>query len=243
MGGARDAAVYRQHFGHLGVYSQKYPVRMLPVSQQEKRWWYFLASVYLAGAVGFATLGDWFWRLSWFSLLLSVVVLAWQLPAAERSRLAPRFGLAAALGFGAELIGVNWGWLFGRYHYGAALGWKLGGVPLMIGVNWALLSYCVSQTWRVWVKNAPNWVYLVLTPAALVGFDFLMEQVCYRYDLWYFSGGVAGLKNYVDWFLVGLIITEFTGQSFRRFDQPLARWVLVFQLLFFVFLNLLNLKA
>src|SRR5210317_2015499 len=50
-------------------------------------------------------------------------------------------GLVAALvviagGFAVELIGVQTGLLFGEYAYGSALGPKLMGVPLIIGVNW-----------------------------------------------------------------------------------------------------------
>ena len=38
-----------------------------------------------------------------------------------------------------EAIGVNTGLLFGTYEYGANLGFKIFGVPLIIGVNWTVL--------------------------------------------------------------------------------------------------------
>lgn len=37
-----------------------------------------------------------------------------------------------------EVIGVATGRVFGVYRYGAVLGWKLAGVPFVIGFNWAL---------------------------------------------------------------------------------------------------------
>src|SRR5437879_3350565 len=45
------------------------------------------------------------------------------------------------LGYAAEWFGVNKQLLFGHYQYGATLGPKLSGVPLIIGLNWFLLTY------------------------------------------------------------------------------------------------------
>jgi putative membrane protein len=58
-----------------------------------------------------------------------------------------RYNIAAlafiiASGFMAEYFGVNFGYLFGDYHYGTALGPKWLGVPLIIAMNWAML--CVA---------------------------------------------------------------------------------------------------
>ena len=48
--------------------------------------------------------------------------------------------IAFLIGFVAELIGVHTGWLFGRYSYESNLGVKIAGVPILIGLNWAILS-------------------------------------------------------------------------------------------------------
>src|ERR1700754_2346566 len=44
-------------------------------------------------------------------------------------------------GYGVEWLGVNKHLLFGHYQYGQTLGFQLGNVPLIIGVNWFLLIY------------------------------------------------------------------------------------------------------
>ena len=41
----------------------------------------------------------------------------------------------------AEILGVRYGFIFGEYSYGNALGTKVMGVPLMIGVNWCILIF------------------------------------------------------------------------------------------------------
>ena len=35
-----------------------------------------------------------------------------------------------------EILGVQFGWIFGDYQYGSQLGVKVLGVPFLIGVNW-----------------------------------------------------------------------------------------------------------
>ena len=44
------------------------------------------------------------------------------------------------IGMITEILGVQYGWIFGDYQYGSQLGTKLMGVPLLIGVNWAILT-------------------------------------------------------------------------------------------------------
>ena len=50
------------------------------------------------------------------------------------------FIFAFSIGFLVEVIGVNYGIIFGNYAYGKVLGFKVLNVPLMIGVNWFFLS-------------------------------------------------------------------------------------------------------
>lgn len=76
--------------------------------------------------------------LSPYTLLLSFLILMnsyrWKSPVVWVAI------LVFLLGFTAEWVGVQKGWLFGVYHYGSNLGPKLAGVPLIIGINWAMLT-------------------------------------------------------------------------------------------------------
>ena len=53
--------------------------------------------------------------------------------------------LSTLIGFGVEVMGVSTGWPFGNYAYGNTLGPQLFEVPLLIGVNWFILSYCFGM--------------------------------------------------------------------------------------------------
>ena len=44
----------------------------------------------------------------------------------------------------SEILGVKFGIIFGNYEYGNALGYKVFGVPLLIGANWAILTISCS---------------------------------------------------------------------------------------------------
>ena len=48
--------------------------------------------------------------------------------------------LIFSIGMIAEILGVNYGLIFGKYDYGDNLGLKLLGVPLLIGLNWVVLT-------------------------------------------------------------------------------------------------------
>ena len=45
----------------------------------------------------------------------------------------------------AETIGVNFGILFGDYEYGENLGFKIFGVPFLIGINWIVLTFITGS--------------------------------------------------------------------------------------------------
>ncbi|MDC3241268.1 carotenoid biosynthesis protein [Flavobacteriaceae bacterium] len=49
--------------------------------------------------------------------------------------------LCFATGMLAEILGVQYGFIFGEYSYGKALGIKFMNVPLMIGINWCILIF------------------------------------------------------------------------------------------------------
>jgi putative membrane protein len=134
-------------------------------------------------------------------LMFGLLLLIYPLNNSKRLLLTLTFLLAGIL---VEWLGVNYGLLFGNYSYGQNLGPKIGGVPLIIGVNWALL---------VWITGAISnrvmltWPGRMLMGALLMlGLDFLMEVSAPVFDFWEFSGGKAPFSNYVGWFVVALAL-------------------------------------
>ena len=49
------------------------------------------------------------------------------------------------IGMIAEILGVNYGFIFGDYIYLDNLGMKIMGVPIMIGIQWVILTYITGS--------------------------------------------------------------------------------------------------
>lgn len=146
--------------------------------------------------------------------------------------------LAYAVGFGAELFGVQTGILFGDYAYGAVLGWKVWGTPLMIGVNWVLLGYCSGVTANTLLPKG-HWAMRGLLAAILmVGLDVLIEPVAMHYGFWDWEGDTVPLRNYLGWFLVALPLVCFFAYGHRGQLNKVAVALFIAQIVFFATLGL-----
>jgi bisanhydrobacterioruberin hydratase len=144
----------------------------------------------------------------------------------------------AVAGIAIEVVGVRTGKIFGIYSYGASLGFKAGNVPLIIGLNWFML---VMGSRFISMKLSENTLTASAIGAGLmVALDFLIEQVAPVYDFWLFEGKLAGLQNYIGWFIFSFFL-HFLGHNLRiEGKNPLAIFIFALQAAFFALLNLLN---
>lgn len=110
--------------------------------------------------------------------------------------------IAYAVGFGAELFGIQTGLLFGDYVYGPVLGPKLWGTPVMIGVNWLMLGYCAGVLGNALLNGSSFWLRGTLAALLMVGLDVMIEPVAMAYGFWSWEGDTVPLQNYVGWFAV-----------------------------------------
>jgi putative membrane protein len=167
-------------------------------------------------------------------LMLAIIVLG-------HHKLDSRFGVFILivfwLGYIAEWIGVHKGWLFGHYSYGETLGVKLSAIPVMIGVNWFILTYATGVTMQRSRLRSP--FFRILTGAALlVLLDVLIEPIAVKFDYWQWNAGSIPIKNYVCWFLIGAVML-YVFELFRFKKQDIAApALLVTQFVFFGVLNL-----
>lgn len=218
----------------------------------------FLALMYLAGVVGI----HWqvhpdFILLTPLNLFFSLVIAlyfhqSWRKGVStgqslkksefKRSKLTWFLVLSYVLGFSAELFGVQTGILFGEYAYGPVLGPKIWGTPVMIGVNWMLVSYTTGMAVNA-IGQQWSWpVRAVLGALLLVGLDLFIEPVAIAYDFWQWEGGVVPLRNYVGWFLVALPLQAFFAYHLKGQKNKVAAMLFIFQLAFFLLLFLLKVK-
>lgn len=189
----------------------------------------------LVGITGMLVLPETFRPLSPLHLLLNLAALF--LFAREFGGQTVRYMiLCFAAGFAIELFGVNTGNVFGAYHYGDALGFKIRGVPLIIGVNWLILSFC-ALTLTEKIKGSV-YVKALAGAALMTGLDVLIEQLCSGLDFWHWEIGHAPVQNYIAWFIFSFFL-QMVGQTLaieRR--HPLTGLIYALQVLFFLALLL-----
>ena len=143
-----------------------------------------------------------FFKLSYFNLLLSFGILL-----ASRVNMNKKFIgfliFSFLIGMTVEWIGVHTGLLFGNYKYGENLGLKLFEVPLVIGLNWSMLTVITAS---IVDRIKSTMIIKIVSSAALMTlFDVLMEPVAITSDFWHWKGDIP-LYNYVCWFIVSLVL-------------------------------------
>lgn len=175
-----------------------------------------------------------FLSLSPFNLLLAMTCLLASFNVS--AKLLADVVLVGLLGFAAELIGVYTGYLFGDYTYGQNLGWKWLDVPVMIAVNWAMLSYASISC--VLHLKIPVWLKAVSSAALMTGLDVLIEPVAIQSDYWHWRSGSIPLYNYLCWFLVAFPLHFYLIKRRTPEQNPVAIGLFVVLAVFFGVLNL-----
>ena len=116
----------------------------------------------------------------------------------------PMVLLGFLTGMITEILGVQRGWIFGDYKYGNALGYKILGVPMLIGVNWALLTIITAAIAQQFYENL--FMRIVIGVGLMIFLDLLIEPIAPVLDFWAFEGGNAPLQNYIGWTAVAIFL-------------------------------------
>jgi len=193
---------------------------------------FIIAIFYIVGIIGMAVpaVRPFFQILTPFHLILSTVILL--LFHKEWSTNFYIFSfLAFTIGFGAEVVGVQTGLIFGDYTYGTVLGPKLLGVPLMIGVNWFLLVYVTGALLQEYVSN--DILAAIIAALLMVFLDFLIEPVAIALDFWTWHSDDVPLSNYLGWFAVAFLIQLIYRKLKFSKDNPIAKFLLICLVVFF----------
>ena len=195
----------------------------------------FLIITHAAGVIGLLSparpLFQWFTP---FHLLLTVSLLLY-FHRDWRSSFWLFAGVVMLIGYWIEVLGVHTSLIFGSYAYDTTLGTKVLQVPLMIAVNWLLLTYlCGAVIHRLPFKIP---VKILLAAILMVAVDYLIEPVAIRYDFWHWETFHPPLQNYVGWLLTALLVQGiFFATPFKK-DNPLAFPLLIIQVIFFLVLQ------
>ncbi len=146
--------------------------------------------------------------------------------------------IAFWLGFGIETIGVNTGLVFGEYQYGQVLGWKLWGTPLMIGVNWVLLTYCSAVSMNRLFKRAGLWHKALIGAGIMTFLDYWIEPVAMHYGFWSWTNNDVPMQNYIAWFVIAYVILVIFYKLVGKTTNKVAEALLILQFVFFFILHI-----
>ena len=144
--------------------------------------------------------------------------------------------IIAFFGFSIEVLGVKTGYIFGSYHYGNSLGFKLKSVPILIGINWAILLYCTAQ-----FAQTKNPILNAFIGAFLmVALDFFLEQNAAKFDFWYWKNNIIPMQNYLAWFTISLTLNLIFQKQINHPANLTAKAFYIIQIVFFASLYLLK---
>ncbi len=196
---------------------------------------FILILFHLVGLVGIVFINrETFAGLTPYNLLLSaLLMLAVHHPPGRRFWLL--FGFCFVSGWLVELLGTKTGLPFGNYWYGPALGYRLSGVPVIIGINWFLMVMGSGFIARYLLNN--RGLQILLAAAVMTLIDLAIEPLAPALDYWYWQQGQAPALNYLGWLLVSVamqLVFQFTVAHERN---PIAIPYILTVTGFFLILN------
>jgi putative membrane protein len=211
--------------------------------------------VHAVGLVGMVWIDrDWFSSLTPVNLLLMSALILWTQE--EKNGQFYRFiFIAFATGMATEIIGVNTGLLFGSYAYGDVLGMGIGGVPVVIGMNWFVVMIAASSFLQWLISRLPNPAmpgrglaagnfsslsFVVMASLLAVFFDWIMEPAAIRLGFWNWSGdGHVPMLNYVCWFFISFFLVSVMRTLRVRSNNLFAVHLFLIQAVFFILVRVL----
>jgi len=196
-----------------------------------------LAIFYLVGFIGFHfdISRSLFIFLTPFTLLATFTFLI-----LYHNQYTPGFLIASIIiiitGYFIEVVGVNTGIIFGDYVYGSTLGFKLLKTPLIIGINWLLLSY--SCYLIIKPSTFPKFSKPFLAAYLMLAYDIVLEHVAIKFDMWSWESNSIPFQNYIAWFVISFIFQLVMTFFDKNFSNVMAFPLFVIQFLFFLLINI-----
>lgn len=216
----------------------------------------FLAILFhLSGVIGilYSPYSEWFIKNTPLNLLLMAVLLIWNQQKINQSFML-FFACCFLTGMIAEMIGVNSGMLFGAYSYGKILGFKIAGVPILIGLNWFVVVYsCIVLIEQIheWFNNKYAAAGMPLMPERLLNlsiiidgallatfFDWIMEPAAVKLGFWQWESAAIPIFNYACWFIISALLICVSRKLKLPKRNDFAVHLLIIQTLFFLTLRI-----
>ncbi|HEY9077752.1 MAG TPA: carotenoid biosynthesis protein [Anaerolineaceae bacterium] len=123
------------------------------------------------------------------------------------------------IAFIAEALGVNFGWIFGNYHYTPILGIQVFGVPFLAALAWEPILYaafCITDILAPnlegkrlsWLRCIPVYLWLSTVGAlATTAWDMMIDPIAVSQGWWVWHDGGA----YMPYLANGVPVQNFIG--------------------------------
>jgi len=190
---------------------------------------------HIIGIIGILYL-DFKWFLSATPINISISFILLLVNCRKTSKFLNIVFLTFFVGIVAEVIGVNYGLIFGNYSYGEALGYKIYGVPILIAANWTIVTICSASISSQFSKNF--WIKIFTGIGLMLLLDLLIEPIAPILDFWEFDDGFATIQNYIGWLLVSLPLHFFFHYWKVAINSYFTHHLFLLQLIFFMTLTL-----
>ncbi len=191
--------------------------------------WLFQLSAIIGVSMGYY---DWFITKTPLNLIITAALLIVNFPINNVNKLAIAFTFFTS-SLLIEWIGVHFGFLFGVYEYGQNLGLKIDGVPLLIGVNWAVLILSTAAIADKLVE--PRFLKITLGAALMVLIDFFIETSAPPFDFWIWELGAAPIRNYIAWFIISMLLHYIYHRMKMKGDFIFSCHLYAAQFIFFIY--------
>ncbi|MEM6525156.1 MAG: carotenoid biosynthesis protein [Bacteroidota bacterium] len=191
--------------------------------------WLFQISAIIGISLGHQ---EWFITKTPLNLIIaiSLLILNYPIKTASKGLVVASFFVTGML---AEWVGVHYDFLFGAYYYGSNLGIKLDGVPLIIGINWAVLTLITGTIAHHFSKNLI--LRIVIGAFLMVFLDFFLEVSAPKFDFWHWGMGHAPIRNFTTWFILATALQWVLQKTKTIGNLAFSIHLYLAQLVFFIY--------
>jgi len=213
---------------------------LIPVNQTERISVFIIWLFHLCGLIGISFGNkEWFISFTPINLFISFVLLFINQKELEIKNIVTILFIFL-IGMIAETLGVNYGIIFGEYNYLDNLGYKVLGVPIMIGVQWIILTF-ITGSFSSYIFGHSKFKSILFGAVLMVLLDVLIEPVAPQMGFWVFENLTAPIKNYVGWLIISIPAQLVFHYGIDKKEITFSFHLLIVQFLFFGLLNILAL--
>ena len=178
---------------------------------------------------------DFFLSTSPFAILISFILLILNYNFRQKGFFTALISIII-IGFLVEFLGVNYDLFFGSYEYGNNLGYKIGGVPIIMSINWLVLIFLTgSFTEKIIPNSLP--LKVIFASLLMVFIDIFLEICAPKLDYWKFNEEIVPMSIYNSWFIISAICLYIYFRLIKDKEYTLSTNMLVIHFAFFGLLS------